>query len=151
MEKLNLPDFEHKIRKYQDRVEIFDPIRKKFVMLSPEEWVRQNMIRFLIEYHQYPKTLIQVENQTHYHQLQKRTDILIYDREGNPFLIVECKKTGFKLNQACFDQVAAYNHTLKAPFIMLTNGNSHFCCQVDHRTNKIHFIDKIPEYQMQSS
>ena len=122
--ELNFPEFPLSIRQTSSGEEIFDIIRKQFVALSPEEWVRQHCIHLLVNY--YPKQLIAVEGSLKVNGMNKRFDILVYDKELKPFLLVECKRTEVEITQKTIDQVLAYNHTLNAPNIFLTNGLSHF-------------------------
>lgn len=132
MIKLNLPEYSFRIQETGKGLQIFDSIRKKFVALTPEEWVRQNFIRYLIEEKKYPASLISIEAGLKYNRLQKRCDITIYDREGNAWMIIECKKPSVKISQAIFDQAAIYNMSLKTKvnFLAVTNGLKHYCCQL---------------------
>lgn len=130
MVSLNLPQINYNIRKNKGKVEIFDIIRKKFIVLTPEEWVRQHMVHFLITERSYPKGLMRVESGLNYHQKQKRSDVLIYNRQGNPHLIVECKTFRQPLRQAAMNQAAVYNKTLGARYLVITNGLQHFCAEV---------------------
>ena len=144
MVSLNLPQINYNIRKNKGKVEIFDIIRKKFIVLTPEEWVRQHMVHFLISERSYPKGLMRVEGGLNYHQKQKRSDVLIYDRKGNPYLIVECKTFRQPLRQAAMNQAAVYNKTLGARYLVITNGLQHFCAEVLKDT--IRQLDDIPYY-----
>ena len=128
---LNLPQIEYNIRKNTGKAEIFDVIRRKFVSLTPEEWVRQHMIHFLLKERNYPRGLMKVESGLDYHKRQKRSDILIYDREAKPLLVVECKTFQQPLTQAAMTQAAVYNKTLKARYLVITNGMKHYCAEVD--------------------
>ena len=131
MIRLNLPEFEYKVKSDDGKVSIFDIIRKKYIVLTPEEWVRQSMVHFLIEQLGYPKSLIKVESGLKYNQLSKRSDILIYDRDASPFLLIECKTYQFPLKQDALQQLSTYNNTIGAPFIALTNGLKHFCFKIE--------------------
>lgn len=145
MEKLNLPEFNCNIRNNQGKVEIFDIIRKKYVVLQPEEWVRQSFIHFLINIQGFPKSLIKIESGLKYNSLLKRSDILVYSNEGTCSILVECKSFKQKINQNALDQSTIYNKTVNAEYIILTNGINHFCCKkVDDESYK--FIDYIPIY-----
>ena len=126
--KLNVPSFEAKIRqlesrsdKVSDKYQIFDIIRKKWIILTPEEWVRQHIVHFLLSQN-YSKNLMQVESEHCYQERKKRTDILVFDRNGKPFLVVECKAAHIPLSSDVFSQVAVYNYCIDAPFVMMTNG-----------------------------
>ena len=109
MEKLNLPEYDFRIRKEGQRTQIFDPFRKRYVALTPEEWVRQHILQFLVEEKSYPKGLISVEKSMKLNQQNKRADIVIHSRSGEAVMLIECKSPGVKLSQETFDQVARYN------------------------------------------
>lgn len=146
MHTLNLPAFPYKIREINGKAEIFDIIRKKFIILTPEEWVRQHFINLLIEHYKYPRSLIRVESGLKYNQIQKRSDILVYDRDGKVFLIVECKSADVKISQGAFEQVARYNFSLKARHIAVTNGLQNFCCSMNHEKGDFEFMKDLPEF-----
>ena len=143
-QKLNLPQFDVKIKKEEDKTFIFDSIRKSYFLLTPEEWVRQHFLHLLLNHYHYPKSLIKVETGLRYNKLLKRSDIIIYDREGNPFLLVECKSADQKIDQAAFDQAALYNMTIKARYMAITNGLKTFCCKISHESKKYEFIPDLP-------
>ena len=145
MQALNLPQYAPKIKQQDGKVEIFDVIRKKYVHLLPEEWVRQHMVNFLIHHLGYPKGLIRIESGLHYNRLLKRSDILVYDNAGKPHLLVECKSYSQTLSQAALDQVTTYNKTHEAPYIVLTNGLNHYCCKLED--GRYTFESAIPGYQ----
>ncbi len=142
--KLNLPAFEYQLKKIDDKVHIFDIIRKKFLFLTPEEWVRQHFVHFLITKYHYPKSLMTTERGLYYNKIQKRTDIVVYDRNGKPFLIVECKATNIPINQKVFNQVAMYNKVHQAPYVCVTNGLVHYCCKIDLKNNHFNFLEDLP-------
>lgn len=143
MDKLNFPEFDCNIRKKAGKIEIFDIIRRKFVVLQPEEWVRQHAIHYLINSLSYSKSLFKVETGLKYNALDKRSDILIFNSSGRPHLLVECKSFKVKINQEALNQLTMYNKTLEAKYIFLTNGINHFCCKYDE-FNGYEFIDTIP-------
>lgn len=147
MIELNLPEIDCNIRKKEGKIEIFDVIRKKFVMLTPEEWVRQHIIHFLIFQQNYPRSLIKVESGLKYNQLKKRSDILVYNRMARPFLIVECKSYDINISQATLNQVSIYNKQLGAQFAMVSNGLTHYCCEFDQVEGKMKFIDSFPAFK----
>lgn len=147
MYQLNLPDFNFKITKEEGKIYIFDAIRKKKIFLTPEEWVRQHFIHYLIAYKTFPKSLIKVESGLKYNKLPMRSDVLIYDRSGNPLILIECKSYQVKINAATFAQVSKYNQTIKAPYIMVTNGMQHYCCRIDFENEKFDYLKTIPEYE----
>jgi len=146
MLELNLPKYEFSIKKEENDYKIFDIIRKKYLLLTPEEWVRQNFIRFLIDEKKFSPGLISVESGLKLNQLQKRTDILAHDAQGKPVLIVECKATTVTINQEVFDQIARYNMTLKVQYLIVTNGLQHYCCKIDHHKKTHEFLPDIPNY-----
>ncbi|MES2731664.1 MAG: type I restriction enzyme HsdR N-terminal domain-containing protein [Bacteroidota bacterium] len=143
---LNLPEYAYKIREIEEKLYIFDILRKKYVFLTPEEWVRQHFVHFLIKHHQYPKALIKNEGSLTYNRLARRTDIVIYNRSGNPFLVVECKGANIPISQSTFDQAAQYNHTLKAPYIAVANGLDYYCVAIDHAAKRYAFLPDVPPY-----
>ena len=146
MTNLNLPTYSFKIKSKENILYIFDILRKKNVVLTPEEWVRQNYIQFLISEKKYPKSLIAIEKQLKINNLIKRTDILIFDKNGLPYIIVECKSPKVKITQDVFDQIARYNLKLQAKYLIVTNGIQHFYCQMDHQQMKYDFLKEIPNY-----
>lgn len=144
MRQLNLPAFQYRIKKEEGKQFIFDEIRKKFLVLTPEEWVRQHFVHFLIHTKGYAKGLIRLEGGLTYNTLQKRTDILVFDNQGLPKLIVECKAPEVKITQKVFEQVAIYNQQVKAEIIVVTNGLDHYCCSVDHGNQQYDFLKDVP-------
>lgn len=146
MTNLNLPTYSFKIKSKENKLYIFDILRKKNVVLTPEEWVRQNYIQYLINEKKYPKTLIAIEKQLKINNLIKRTDILIFDKSGNPNIIVECKAPSIKITQDTFDQIARYNLKLQAKYLIVTNGLEHFYCKMNYQQMKYDFLKEIPNY-----
>lgn len=134
MVALNLPPFAHTLKRDGDKIFILDVLRKKYLQLTPEEWVRQHFVHFLINHMSYPRSLIKIEGGLRFNTLAKRSDIVIYNREGAPWMLVECKAPDYKLRQQTIEQAATYNHTLLARFIVITNGMTHICCEVDRST-----------------
>ncbi|WP_282125358.1 type I restriction enzyme HsdR N-terminal domain-containing protein [Marinifilum flexuosum] len=147
MENLNLPTYSFKIKSDLQRKLIFDSIRKKYVVLTPEEWVRQNFIRYLVEEKDYPASLIAVEKKVDVNLLPQRSDIVLYNRNANPVMIVECKASKIKITQDVFNQIARYNMKLRVPFLVVTNGLKHFCCYMDYEKKSFKFLEDIPNYQ----
>lgn len=127
MIKLNLPAFDYKLKKADGKVWIFDGIRKKYVVLTPEEWVRQHVVQYMLNHLGYPKSLIRVEVSLTYNSLDKRADVIVFDREGKPWMVVECKAPDLTLTQSVAMQVATYNKSLQAPFVVITNGMKVYC------------------------
>lgn len=146
MQQLNFPVYEFDISKRKDKYLIFDVIRKKNVILTPEEWVRQNFVRFILNELGYPRSMIKVESGLKVNQLQKRSDVVVFDRSANPFLLAECKSWKVPLGQDAFDQILIYNQQVHSPYLVLTNGIHHFCCEVDLKSGKASFLDSIPAY-----
>jgi type I site-specific restriction endonuclease len=123
--ELNLPAIEPQLLKKEGQVFIYDFLRKKHLILTPEEWVRQHWIHFLIKNHGFPKGLLASEKGLIYNSLQKRIDLLVFDRSGLPYFLIECKAPEVEINQKVLSQAIAYNQTLKCPFIALSNGKRH--------------------------
>lgn len=147
MQDLNFPKFDYRFKSTENKVSIFDIIRKKFVVLQPEEWVRQHCVHYLISEKKFPKSLINVEKELIINDLKKRYDIVIFNPDGSIFLIVECKAPKITINQTTFDQVARYNMTLNATYLMVTNGLNHYYCQMDFEAQKYSFLQDIPDYK----
>ena len=147
MNQLNLPAFQTALKKDQGKVYIFDIIRKKYVVLTPEEWVRQHFINYLILDKKYPKSLFRIEGSLSYNKLQKRSDILIYNRAGKPWMLIECKSPTIKLTQKAFNQVAVYNMTIGAPYIGVTNGMVHYCYERGTAGEEVKFLDDFPVFE----
>ncbi len=146
MQKLSLPSYNFKLRQNNNNYEIFDSIRKKYISLSPEEWVRQNFIRFLVEEKKYPEMLIAVEKGITLNRMIRRPDIVIYDKTMKAKLIVECKAPSIKITQKTVDQVVRYNMALKVDYLVVTNGLVHYCIQINYKENKYNFINEIPDF-----
>jgi len=146
MEPLNLPSYKFRIKSNENKLVIFDIIRKKYVVLTPEEWVRQHIIHYLIEEKKYPISLIAVEKKLMINSLTKRTDILVFNTNGLPEIIVECKAPSIKINQSSFDQIARYNLKLNANYLIVSNGLDHFFCSMDLKNECYVFLENIPTY-----
>jgi len=147
METLNLPTYNFKLKNSQNKTLIFDKLRKKYVVLTPEEWVRQHFVHFLIDQKKYPETLIAIEKQLTINNLKKRTDILIFNSDGKPEVVIECKAPSIKISQKTFDQIARYNLQLKADFLIVTNGLTHFYCKMDFKNKTYIFLKNLPDYK----
>ena len=130
----------------EEKTHIFDVVRKKYLLLTPEEWVRQNFIHYLNKEKKYPFSLMGVEQMVKYNSLKTRADIVIYNLEGKPNVIVECKAPEVKITQDTFYQIAKYNSQLKVQYLIVTNGMKHYCCEMDYETNEITFLEEIPVY-----
>ncbi len=146
MQRLNLPVYDFRFKSSENNIHIFDAIRKKFVVLQPEEWVRQNVVQFLIHEKKYPKSLINVEKQVTVNKIRKRYDIVVFDSLGNITLLVECKAPQIAITQHTFDQIARYNMQLRATYLMVTNGLQHFYCKMDYEREKYMFLEQIPDF-----
>jgi len=144
MTELNLPVYKFKFRREEKGLYIFDEVRKKYLKLTPEEWVRQNFIKYLISEKQFPPTLIAVEMGLKVHKLSRRSDIVVYSRNGNPILIVECKAPEVPITQKVFDQIAQYNIKLQVNYLIVTNGLNHYACKVDLENKNYRFLKEIP-------
>lgn len=147
MHKLNLPEFDYKLKKADGRVWIFDVIRKKYIVLTPEEWVRQHFIHYLISVKKYPRSLIRVESGLVYNELQKRTDIVVHDREGKPWMIVECKSPSMRVSSATLMQVSVYNNSLQAAYVSVTNGLVHLCALIDWQQRRTTLLPELPAFK----
>jgi hypothetical protein len=147
MKELNFPPYEFRTRMKEGRKEIFDTVRKKYVLLTPEEWVRQNMIRYLIEQKNYPPSLMAVEHSLTVNDMKKRTDITVFGSKGRPLLIVECKSHTVKIDQRVFDQIARYNLTLMVEYLLVTNGVEHYVCKIDFKGKRYEFLEEIPGFE----
>ena len=146
MQKLNFPSYSFRIKSSENKTLIFDIIRKKYVVLTPEEWVRQHVLKFLLEEKKYPASLIAVEKQLKLHTRTKRTDIVVYNRKGTPEVLIECKAPSVKITQETFNQIARYNLTANASYLMVTNGLEHYFCQIDTKNETYVFLKDIPGY-----
>lgn len=142
-----MSNFEPKIKLIDNQRKVFDPIRKKYVALTPEEAVRQQFIHFLSTERGVPQSLIAVEGSLTLNGMQKRFDILVYNRNGNALLLVECKAPTVKINNNTFEQIARYNLSLKVPYLVVTNGDSNYCCRVNFENQSINFLKNIPFYK----
>ena len=147
MQDLNLPKYSLKFKTQEGKTYIFDPIRKKYLVNTPEEWVRQNFIQFLVQEKGYPASLMAVEMGIDVLNTKKRCDIVLYNTMGKPHIIVECKAPSIKIAQDTFDQIARYNLTLKTEFLIVTNGLQHYVCVMDHENKCYHFLKEIPNYK----
>ncbi|MDA9593524.1 type I restriction enzyme HsdR N-terminal domain-containing protein [Flavobacteriaceae bacterium] len=143
MSKLNFPDYEFKIKNIDNKTYIFDIVRKKFFILNPEEWVRQHVICYLLE-KEISKNHIGIEKKVIVNKMNKRFDIVVYNRDGSVKLLVECKAPSVKIDQAVFDQTLIYNKSLNSQFMMITNGLIHFFFKIDYKTKKYKFIKEFP-------
>jgi hypothetical protein len=147
MISLNFPEIKLELIRKDNNIYVFDIIRKKAILLTPEEWVRQHTIHYLISYLGYPKSLIKIEGGLRVNKLLKRTDILVYDNRASVWMIVECKSYNISINESAFYQLSTYNSTYNARYLVITNGLQHICVEVDYRQKKIIPLDGFPAYQ----
>ena len=146
MKELKLPLIDAKIKTEDGQTFIYDSIRKKYLVLTPEEWVRQHFIQLLIDHMNYPSGLFQLERQHAYFKSKKRSDILVMDQAGQPFLLIECKSFDVKINHRTLNQISTYNKTIEAPFIGVTNGLQHFAWKLED--DKYVQLEQFPAYSL---
>jgi hypothetical protein len=144
---LNLPPYPFKINDLNGQLMLFDVIRKRNIIITPEEWVRQHFVQYLINQKKYPKTLIKLEGGHKLHGMAKRTDIVVYNSSGQKILLVECKAPAVTIDQKTFDQVARYNMVHKVKLLAVTNGLQHYYCSIDFDKQDYKFIEELPFYR----
>ena len=147
MYELNLPKYGIKIKNDKGHQSIFDVLRRKFVALTPEEWVRQHFVHFLIEHKGYPKALMANEIQLAIGNKKLRCDSVLYDRTLKPRMIIEYKAPTVSITQKVFDQITIYNMLLHVDYLVVSNGIKHYCCRMDYANQKYLFLEDIPDYQ----
>lgn len=146
MLQLNFPSYSFNVKSANDKRMIFDSCRKKYVPLTPEEWVRQNMVQFLIQEKNFPKSWIANEVTVELNQMRKRCDTVVFDKNSQPILIIEYKAPNVKITQETFDQIASYNFKLKVNYLIVSNGISHYCCKINYEEQKYIFFQEIPSF-----
>jgi hypothetical protein len=146
MQKLNFPEYRFRFQQEGNHMRIFDIVRKKYVSLTPEEWVRQHVIHFLVVEKDVPAGLIGVESEIRLFNTRKRFDVVLFDRSGTAILAIECKAPSVPVTQDVVDQLVRYNMTLKVKFLMLTNGLTHLFCKIDPENGNIKIIEDLPDY-----
>ncbi len=144
MISLNLPTIDLKLTREDNKVFVFDIFRKKKILLTPEEWVRQHFAYYLTTHLNYPKSLMRLESGLRYNKLAKRSDIVVYNRQSDPFILVECKSYHQKLNQKVLDQVSLYNQTLKAKYLAVSNGLQHYFFEIDFNRGDFRQLNQLP-------
>ncbi len=144
MIKIDYPKHSFKIKKENDIESIFDAFRKRWIVLTKEEWVRQNILQYLTEIKKYPAALIAIEKEIYIGELKKRCDVVIYDRNALPWMIIECKEMNAQLNAKVLEQILRYHITLPAKYLVITNGS--YCFGFEKRGGKFYEIDELPEY-----
>jgi hypothetical protein len=147
MQNLNFPSYSFRLKNSENKVSIFDDIRKKFIVLTPEEWVRQHVIQYLIQEKKYPKSYLSVEKLIKVNNINKRYDIVVYHPNGELFLLIECKAPEVRINQDTFDQIARYNLKLNAKYLMVTNGLNHYFCLIDFEKEAYVFLSELPDFK----
>ncbi|MGG7036743.1 MAG: type I restriction enzyme HsdR N-terminal domain-containing protein [Flavobacterium sp.] len=147
MQNLNFPAYSFRFKNSENKVSVFDEIRKKFIILTPEEWVRQHAVQFLLKEKNYPKSYVNVEKLIRINNTNKRYDIVVFQPDGNIFLLIECKAPEVKITQETFDQIARYNLKLNAKYLMVTNGLNHYFCQMDFEKGQYIFLKELPVFE----
>jgi Type I restriction enzyme R protein N terminus (HSDR_N) len=146
MKQLNFPSYNFRFRDSENKKYIFDEIRKKFVVLTPEEWVRQHVVQFLVQEKKYPMSHINVEKLIKINTLNKRYDIVVFQLDGSIKLLIECKAPSVDISQTTFDQIAQYNLILSANYLMVTNGLKHYFCLINFQEQRYDFLRDLPNY-----
>jgi hypothetical protein len=146
MQKLNLPEYDLKLKNESGRSMVFDPFRSKYLVATPEEIVRQRFARYLIEEKNFPSSLMVTEHALSLNEMRKRCDIIVFNKKMNPVVLVECKSPTVKITQNVFDQIARYNLVFKVSYLLVSNGIKHYCCKVDFETEQINFLKEIPQF-----
>lgn len=144
---LNLPHYSFRIKEKLEKKLIFDVFRRRWVSLTPEEWVRQNFARYLTEEKHFPVALVAIERSLRINQHDFRTDIVLFSKSGNPLVVVECKAPEVKISQQTFDQIARYNLELRVSYLIVTNGINHYCCRFDQQQLNYIFLAEMPDYR----
>lgn len=147
MTPLNFPEYQFRTKISGNKTLIYDPIRKKYVALTPEEWVRQHLIRYLVTEKSYPASLLSIETPLKLVRMNKRSDVLVNDRNGNPLMLIECKAPEVPVTQKVFEQVVIYNMSIKAACLMVTNGLTHYCLTLGAEYSPDCFLRTIPDYK----
>lgn len=147
MTRLNLPPFEIKLRGTKAQPQIFDILRKKYITLTPEEWVRQHFVHFLVEHKGYPAALMANEIQLKVGEKTLRADSVLYSRELKPRMIIEYKAPHIPITQKVFDQISIYNMLLHVDYLVVSNGLQHYICKMDYNDKKYLFLEDIPDYK----
>ena len=146
MEPLNLPTYLFRIKEDKGKKYIFDEIRRRFVLLTPEEWVRQHVVNYLVSEKNFPRQLVSVEKGFQQNRNRQRYDLLVYNRKGKPLMIVECKAPGVEINQHVFDQANRYNNKHNAQYMLISNGIKHYCCYINPVNRQYAFLKDIPDF-----
>ncbi|TWR29376.1 type I restriction enzyme HsdR N-terminal domain-containing protein [Mucilaginibacter pallidiroseus] len=148
LQPLNLPPYPFKITDDNGKLTLFDELRKRTIIITPEEWVRQHFVQYLIRHKNYPKSLIKLEGGLRLNGLAKRTDIVVFNSAGERILLVECKAPSVAISQATFDQAARYNMVHKVKFMAVSNGLQHYYCNIDFNKENYTFLQELPDYKL---
>jgi len=148
MYELNFPPYQIPIKNKENNMLVFDSIRKKWLKLIPEEWVRINCVQYLINEKKVPKSLISIEKEIKLYDLKKRFDIVVYNKNGEVQILIECKAPNIKIQQSVFNQIAKYNLVLKSKFLMVTNGINHYYFKMNFKNQNIQFLNDLPNYEL---
>jgi hypothetical protein len=140
---INYPEYPFKIQKEAGKDQIFDPLRKSWVVLTPEEWVRQNFIQYLIQIKQYPAALIAIEKTIQLGELKKRFDLIVY-KNNTPWILIECKKANVSISEKTLEQILQYQQVVEASYLVMTNGHSTYGAKIE--TGKLHYLQSLPDY-----
>ncbi len=146
VETLNLPTYEFRTAERDGKRTVYDPVRSRYVRLTPEEWVRQHFVQYLIQDLDAPEGLVAIESAFEFQGQPQRADIIVHDQQGSPLLLVECKAPRVSIGQDAFDQGARYNIVLGAPYLVVTNGQTHYACAIDVEARSYRFLDDLPPY-----
>lgn len=144
--ELNLPSFDIRLQRNDEGVKIFDRLRKKFIILTPEEWVRQHFVNYLINHKGFPESLMANEIGITLNGTRRRCDTVVFDKHGSPMVIVEYKASSIVISQSTFDQIVRYNMVLHARYLIVSNGMNHYCCRIDYDNMSYDFLKEVPDY-----
>jgi len=147
---LNLPPYAARIRRDGGKLFIFDELRKKQLVLTPEEWVRQHWVQHLIRAKRYPRSLIRLEGGLRVNTMPRRSDLVVYDTEGNKVLLAEFKAPSVRITQTAFEQIARYNSVHRIPLLLVSNGLQHYCCRIDFNSGTFEFLPDLPDFDAPS-
>lgn len=144
--ELNLPSFDIRLQRDDEGVKIFDRLRKKFIILTPEEWVRQHFVNYLINHKGFPESLMANEIGITLNGTRRRCDTVVFDKHGSPMVIVEYKASSIVISQSTFDQIVRYNMVFHARYLIVSNGMNHYCCRIDYDNMSYDFLKEVPDY-----
>ncbi|MFP4664167.1 MAG: type I restriction enzyme HsdR N-terminal domain-containing protein [Bacteroidales bacterium] len=147
MQALNLPYYEFRMENRDGKTMIFDEIRRKFLVCTPEEWVRQNLIKYFIQEKKIPAGMIALEKEIRVHGIQRRYDAMVHTKNGLPLMLVECKAPGITIKQEVFQQIAEYNIAFAVPYLFVSNGLRHYVCHINPENREINFLKELPAYE----